>query len=158
MQMLHPLSNRTAFEKSVTGRFLLLFLCKRCRLFSKLPGGIFQCWKAVFWVTQLKPVSRSNSRFKKHIVLMLGIQLRLLSTHYFSKIPSHKAFILALWPFRRLTFRHETQIESPDFDQKIKWSLTKSHCFSRDLKILATSVCWAYSCSKCENISSILHK
>ena len=33
----------TMFEKSTTGGFLLSFHVKKCRRFSKLPGGIFHC-------------------------------------------------------------------------------------------------------------------
>ena len=46
-------------------------------------------------------------------------------------VRTSKGIKSALWPFCHLTFRHETHIKSPDFDLKIKWSLTRSHCFSR---------------------------
>ena len=40
---------RQRWEKCATGRFLLCCYVKKCQLFFKLSGGIFQCWIAVIW-------------------------------------------------------------------------------------------------------------
>ena len=93
--------------------------------------GFFNVEKQLFEYHNWNPLEGPSQGLEStYVVVMLSRYSTLIAVNSLL-CKNYKAFIFTLWPFCHLTFRHETHIKSPDFDLKIKWSLTRSHCFSR---------------------------